>query len=276
MRNTRNGRDLVSRLRGPLFSTLTFVAFAGGSLWSQQIAVSHESQVDALFSALHQNLDTTAKEILSSAARSADKPSWQSTQQLNGGDSFARTVTNGQHAGRYERAIERVQALRPLIEPILQQEDVPQELAAVVLVESGGQPAAVSRKGARGLWQLMPETAKRYGLIVSPQLDERIDVERSTRAASRYLRDLYSQFGDWPLVLAAYNAGAERVAATLVPATRRAIGYSNALSRLPMETQQYVPAVLKAVELINGGNRTSRQRPFGNSRKPYATAAVEN
>src|SRR6516225_1065450 len=85
------------------------------------------------------------------------------------------------HAGTESRAVNRVHQLRPVIEPILREERVPTELAAVVLVESGGQQNALSPKGARGLWQFMPDTARRYGLIVTPERDERLDVGLSTR-----------------------------------------------------------------------------------------------
>ena len=70
---------------------------------------------------------------------------------------------------------------------------------AVVLVESGGRPTALSAKGALGIWQLMPQTARRYGLTVTPEKDERLDVLKATRAAARYLHDLYGQFSDWKL-----------------------------------------------------------------------------
>jgi membrane-bound lytic murein transglycosylase D len=119
---------------------------------------------------------------------------------------------------------------------------VPTDLAAIVLVESGGNPTALSPKGARGLWQLMPQTARRYGLIVDGQTDERLDISKSTRAAAEYLRDLFAQFHSWPLALAAYNAGEQAV--------QRAVSrtgsdtFSLAAAALPRETQGYVPAVL--------------------------------
>ncbi len=151
---------------------------------------------------------------------------------------------------RVRAAVERVQRLRPVMEPILRQEGVPPELSALVLVESGGQPMALSPKGARGLWQLMPDTARRYGLVVANERDERLDIEKATRAAARYLSDLYQQFGDWELAFAAYNAGEQAVAKAA--ARVREASFSSIKAWLPKETRDYVPAVVRARELLGG------------------------
>ncbi len=152
--------------------------------------------------------------------------------------------------GRLRAGIERVQQLRPIIDPILKQEGVPMELAAVALVESGGQPFALSPKGARGLWQFMPETARRYGLIVTASRDDRTDVGKSTRAAARYLRDLYQRLRDWRLAFAAYNAGEQRIDRALLHAGRAS--FENIECVLPQETRDYVPAVVNAMTVFGG------------------------
>jgi membrane-bound lytic murein transglycosylase D len=96
----------------------------------------------------------------------------------------------------------------------------------------------------------MPETARRYGLVVTPSRDERLDVERSTCAAAHYLRDLYQQFGSWPLALAAYNAGEQRVQRAVARAGIADFIQLSSLRLLPQETRNYVPAVLSAMQLL--------------------------
>lgn len=160
--------------------------------------------------------------------------------------------------------INRVQQLRPIIEPILREERVPTELSAVVLIESGGQPNALSPKGARGIWQFMPDTARRYGLIVTPERDERLDIERSTRAAARHLRDLYGQFGDWQLAFAAYNAGGDLVQRAIERNHTSDFARLSSGRSLPLETRRYVPAVIDAMQKV--GNASGLVVPPRNAR----------
>jgi membrane-bound lytic murein transglycosylase D len=96
----------------------------------------------------------------------------------------------------------------------------------------------------------MPDTARRYGLVVTPSRDDRLDVERSTRVAARYLRDLYQQFGSWPLALAAYNAGEQRVQRAVQRAGITDFIQLSSLRLLPQETRNYVPAVLSAMQML--------------------------
>jgi soluble lytic murein transglycosylase-like protein len=142
--------------------------------------------------------------------------------------------------------------LRAVIDPILRSEGLPSALAAVVLIESGGRPDALSPKGARGLWQLMPDTARLYGLQVDSSRDERLDVPRATRAAARLLRDLYAHFGDWGLALAAYNAGKQAVENALERA--QAMRSPRWDGFLPEETRRYVPAVLATMRRLGASN----------------------
>ena len=146
-----------------------------------------------------------------------------------------------------QKASKQIDPLRPIVRSILAREGVPNQLAAVIRIESGGNPLALSPKGARGLWQLMPDTARRYGLRVDDQLDERLDIEKATTAAARYLRDLYVQFGSWPLALAAYNTGEVNLQRAIDRAKSRDFSILSVQGYLPLETRNYVPAVLAAM-----------------------------
>jgi hypothetical protein len=132
----------------------------------------------------------------------------------------------------------------PIIAGILRENGLPASLLGVAAVESGFDPVALSPKGARGLWQLMPATARRYGLVVQPHRDERTDPAKSTYAAAHYMKDLFERFRDWPLALAAYNAGEDRVARAMQRGGARDFWTLRKQSALPDETLRYVPTVL--------------------------------
>jgi len=103
--------------------------------------------------------------------------------------------------------IKRANRLFPQIEPILKENNIPDDMKYVMVIESSLDPKAVSPAGAAGLWQLMKETAKGYGLVVDSEVDERYNTEKATKAACRYFKEAYNQFRDWPTVAASYNAG---------------------------------------------------------------------
>jgi soluble lytic murein transglycosylase-like protein len=150
---------------------------------------------------------------------------------------------------RVDAAQSRLLGLRVDAARIFAEEGVPRELLVVAEIESGFNPLALSPKGARGPWQLMPATAQRFGLRVNARTDERVHPERSTRAAARYLRELYAQFGDWLLALAAYNAGEQRVASAIERGGTRDFWELAQQRLLPAETRRYVPAVLNPKDL---------------------------
>jgi membrane-bound lytic murein transglycosylase D len=146
--------------------------------------------------------------------------------------------------GTLERALTRSGRYREMIERTLREEGVPQDLIYLAQAESGFHPYAVSRAGARGIWQFMGSRAKGYGLHRDWWVDDRQDPQKSTRAAARHLKDLYNQFGDWYLAMAAYNSGP----GTVQSAVKRT-GYADfwELYRrnvLPRETRNYVPIIV--------------------------------
>ena len=134
----------------------------------------------------------------------------------------------------------------PIFEEILNRYDLPEELKAMAVIESALNPTAVSRAGAKGMWQFMYATAKMYGLHIDSFVDERLDPVKSAEAAAQYLQDSYEIFGDWNLAIASYNCGAGNVN----KAIRRSGGkraFWDIYPYLPRETRGYVPAFVGAL-----------------------------
>jgi membrane-bound lytic murein transglycosylase D len=139
-----------------------------------------------------------------------------------------------QRSGRY----------RPMIQRILDEEGVPQELIHLAQAESGFIPRAVSRMAAGGMWQFLAWRGQQYGLMRTPYTDDRMDPEKATRAAAHHLHDLYSEFGDWFLAIAAYNCGPVSIEKAI-----ERTGYADFWELrnrgvLPLETTNYVPIIL--------------------------------
>jgi hypothetical protein len=259
------------------------LAVLSGTVWAADAPTPAPRPADDPFAALHARLEAKADEVLLRAARAEDPQSVKGSQQDDevaapatepaAVQRFAQGYWNGQERP-LRRAVERIRRLRPVIEPILKEEGLPPETLGLLLVESGGNPAALSPRGARGLWQFMPATARRYDLRVDFGTDDRVDVERSTRAAARHLRDLQEQFGSWPLALAAYNAGDRAVQRAVRRAGSRDFATLSALRLLPAETRAYVPAVLAAARFFGGGElQEVEQRLGGGGAILYATPA---
>ncbi|KQB42684.1 lytic transglycosylase domain-containing protein [Flavobacterium aquidurense] len=136
----------------------------------------------------------------------------------------------------------------PLFEEALTKENIPLEIKYLAVVESALNPKAVSKMGATGLWQFMFHTGKQYKLKIDSYVDERHDPLKSTEAAAKYMTSMYKAFGDWDLVLAAYNSGPGNVS----KAINRSGGqknYWNIRKQLPKETQGYIPAFLATMYL---------------------------
>ncbi|AMD84111.1 membrane-bound lytic murein transglycosylase D [Capnocytophaga haemolytica] len=150
-------------------------------------------------------------------------------------------------------SLERLMSLSDYYFPMFEQEmsnqKIPLEMKYLAIIESALNPKARSRAGATGLWQFMYSTGRGYGLEVNNYVDERSDPVRSTKAAAKYLNELYKVFGDWDLVLAAYNSGPGNV----TKAIRRSNGkqnYWNLRPYLPRETAGYVPAFLATLYIF--------------------------
>lgn len=138
----------------------------------------------------------------------------------------------------------------PIFNEVFNRYDMPEELKAMAVIESALNPTAVSRAGAKGMWQFMYSTAKIYGLHIDSFVDERLDPVKSAEAAARYLKDSYEIFGDWNLAIASYNCGAGNVN----KAIRRSGGkraFWDIWPYLPRETRGYVPAFVGALYTMN-------------------------
>src|SRR6266849_6275984 len=176
--------------------------------------------------------------------------------------------------GTLEHALARGGRYQDMIQRVLKKEGVPQDLIYLAQAESGFHPLALSHAGARGIWQFMSSRAKGYGLERNWWVDERQDPEKATRAAARHLKDLYNEFGDWYLAMAAYNSGP----GTVQSAVKRT-GYVDfwELYRrnvLPKETRNYVPIILAVTIMAKnpeqyGLDDVVREKPV-----PYDTAKI--
>ncbi len=150
----------------------------------------------------------------------------------------------------FSKTIGRTMMYFPIIEQYLKMYNLPDDLKHVVIVESHANPHATSHCGAKGLWQMMPETARRYGLVVNAQQDDRKDPRKSTEAAIQYLSYLYNFLNkDWTLAIAAYNCGEGRVKKAIRQAN--SYDYDKIKHLLPKQTQKYIPAILAAGYSIN-------------------------
>ena len=153
-----------------------------------------------------------------------------------------------------ERALGRSRADLEVMRTVFQERNLPPDLAYIVLVESAFHPQSVSTAGAAGHWQFTAETARAYGMRVDEKVDERLDLRKSTQAASRYIRDLILEFGAGSsvmLALAAYNRGPTAVRRVIRkvddPIKQRNFWYLYRARALPVETRQYVPKIIAAI-----------------------------
>lgn len=159
-----------------------------------------------------------------------------------------RLISNHlRYPAQTSRNLGRAIAYFPIFEAELAAAGLPETLKYLPVIESALLPNAMSRVGAEGLWQFMPETAPEFGLTIDEYLDERLDTYRATQGAIRYLQSAYEYLGDWSLAIAAYNAGKGRVRR----AQRRSGGkhFWSVRRYLPRETRNYVPAFIAAIYL---------------------------
>ncbi len=168
-------------------------------------------------------------------------------------DYWVERFSRGDKKGEIDEAFGRLPQVETMIREKLRRRGMPEELLYLAMAESGLNPQARSLAQASGIWQLVPDTARRYGLRVDETADERNDPEKSTDAALSYLAYLYNRFGSWYLAAAAYNAGENRIARIMTEATGAEKGtdadYYRFWDRFPGETRDYVPATIALMRI---------------------------
>ena len=187
--------------------------------------------------------------------------------------------------GRY---IDRKERYFPMIQKVFREKNIPVDLAYISMLESGFNPLALSHAGARGIWQFMPQTARRFGLAVNENIDERTDPEKSTIAAAEYFRELIGIFGGKSsvmLCMAAYNAGEGKVLGALRkledPLRNRDFWFIYRMGYLTEETNEYIPRVI-ALMIISeypdeyGFSRLSSQKKRSGEREDDFLEIKEN
>jgi membrane-bound lytic murein transglycosylase D len=144
----------------------------------------------------------------------------------------------------FQKWLNRANKYIYIAKDIFRREGLPEDLVVLAFAESGFNPMAYSKAGAGGMWQFMPYTGKLYGLRIDDWIDERRDFEESTLAAAKMLKDLYDYFGDWYLAIAAYNAGAGKVARGIKKYKTKDFFKLSKKYHLKKETKRYVPKFL--------------------------------
>ena len=160
--------------------------------------------------------------------------------------------TKGHLRNHFIASYKRSGKYRQMIVDMLKEEDLPQELSWLPLIESGFKAKALSKARALGLWQFIPSTGYKFGLSRNQYIDERLDPLKSTQGAINYLKELHSHFGDWSTVLAAYNCGETRVLRLI---RNQKINYLDNFwdlyEHLPRETARYVPKFIATLHIVN-------------------------
>ncbi|MDR3088542.1 MAG: LysM peptidoglycan-binding domain-containing protein [Desulfobulbaceae bacterium] len=200
-----------------------------------------------------------------------DKSKYDFPVVLNNQVSAYLKLFQGEQHDMFERWLARSTKYLPMIKRELTRAKLPTDLAYLSMIESGYTPTAKSSAGAVGLWQFMRETGRQYTLLIDDYIDERRHIEKSTKAAVNMLGDLYRDFGDWHLAVAAYNGGPARVQNGLSRFDAKDFWELANEQYLPLETKRYVPKLIAAIIIAKdpkkyGFNDISYQPEFNSDR----------
>lgn len=253
---------VVSRLRGESVSTWDLLSDLEADDDITSIYFKTEPPVSSEGSALMDLVRKSAPSVASTFSPAIEK-------QVGTFLGARRNMLPGA-LGRYDMYL-------PMFWAVFQKYGIPEELISLCIVESAVSRRAVSPVGAAGIWQLMPQTARMYGLTVNEYVDERFDVALATDAAARTLRDMYRSLGSWDLTILAYNCGAARVRKAIIQEKGSSDAW--AISKhLPAETKAYLPAFLAIRYIVCNqkelGITPIRQKGFPKTRRIQATEHI--
>ncbi len=164
--------------------------------------------------------------------------------------------------GKFQTAIKRSGAFLDMMKEVFREEGIPEDLVYMAHVESAFKIHAYSRARAKGIWQFIASTARKYGLRVDWWIDERSNPEKAARAAAVYLKDLYTMFGDWYLAMAAYNAGEGKIQRALKRSKKKDFWGIAKTRYIRRETKNYVPAVLASILIAKNPSRFGFQENY--------------
>jgi len=241
-----------------------------------------ESEINQVLREENNNIDNKYTEKTVAAAEESESVETKvSTSKLPGmSNSETKKYIDkalGKDKPYYVCVLNRFENVRPRMEAILEEQGIPKDLVYLAFVESGGNPNALSPSGAGGYWQFLPGTARLYGLKIDRWVDERKDLEKSTRAAAKYLNQLYKMFDDWLLASAAYNAGETAIYRIMKKNSDVKTFWDISPDMIyKYETIAFVPKILAAIEI--GRNREKYNIPQAIDAEPasYDTVTINS
>ena len=222
--------------------------FLNSNAFSQESRLSNSGQLDVIMPNYHYEYvpDFTYEEVAERIQKMELEMDFELNERVF---SFIQyfTVRNREYI---KMVLARKEQYFPMYEEILKNRGMPSEIQFLSIVESGLDPKIKSPVGAMGLWQFMPATGREYGMLVNLDIDDRMDPEKSTEGAAKYLKALYKMFGNWEVALAAYNCGPGNVR----KAIRKSGGkttFWGIYDHLPKETRSYVPQFQAMLYILN-------------------------
>ena len=229
-------------------ATVASFFFLNTQAFSQESRTSNSGQLEVVLPNYHYEYipDFTYEEVAGRIEKMESEMDFELNDRVF---SFIQyfTVRNREYM---KMVLARKEQYFPMYEETMKDYGMPVEIRHLSIIESGLDPKIKSHMGAMGLWQFMPATGREYGMEVNPDIDDRMDPEKSTKAAAKYLKALYKMFGNWEVALAAYNCGPGNV--------RKAIRHSGGKNTfwgiydyLPKETRSYVPQFQAMLYILN-------------------------